>query len=319
MPRTKGADPELEDLLKRELNTSVLKSEGRSGGGCISEGSTYSTDSGKVFIKVNPKSKAKVMFDGEAASLEKLYEMDVVKVPKPIKVITIPSGGAAFVMENLDITASLSAQAATLGEQMARLHMRNKEIADKEKKGESFVHKDSVVQSVKQFGFDVPTCCGYIQQSNAWESTWEKFYAGKIQEQIDMLPAEDITAVNELWSQVVQKLPSFFTGLDIFPALMHGDLWGGNAAEVADGPVVFDPASFYGHSEYDLAIARMFGGFSGKFFDSYFRIIPKEKGLGNRLELYKLFHYMNHWNHFGGGYKQSSLNTLRSLIQMHIH
>ena len=50
---SRQAKSELEDLLKAELQTTVLRSQGPSGGGCISEGSTYDTDSGKVFIKVN--------------------------------------------------------------------------------------------------------------------------------------------------------------------------------------------------------------------------------------------------------------------------
>ena len=36
------------------------------------------------------------------------------------QVIPIPSGGAAFVMENLEIAGGLSTHAATLGEQLAR-------------------------------------------------------------------------------------------------------------------------------------------------------------------------------------------------------
>ena len=60
-------------------------------------------------------------------------------------------------------------------------------------------------------------------------------------------------------------------------------------------PVVFDPASFYGHHEYELAIAKMFGGFSREFFSEYHNLIPKSPGYSQRLELYKLFHYLNHW------------------------
>ena len=59
--------------------------------------------------------------------------------------------------------------------------------------------------------------------------------------------------------------------------------------------VIFDPASFYGHSEYDLAISKMFGGFASSFFDSYHKLVPQDGGFRRRLELYKLFHYLNHW------------------------
>lgn len=46
---------ELEELLRRELDTSILRSAGRSGRGCISDGCTYETDSGRVFVKINRK------------------------------------------------------------------------------------------------------------------------------------------------------------------------------------------------------------------------------------------------------------------------
>ncbi|KAL8610891.1 hypothetical protein ACOMHN_056746 [Nucella lapillus] len=312
---TKRRDSELTELLKRELNTSKVKFEGRSSGGCISEGQTCDTDNGKVFIKINTKKDARRMFDGEAASLESIGAVDVVKVPKPIKVISLPSGGAAFVMEHLDITGSLRSRAATLGEQMARLHVSNAEAAAREKAREQRVHQgEGPPGAVKMFGFHVPTCCGYIPHCNDWTTTWEELYARKLDEQVTLLQQEhnDREASQE-WSGLQCRLPQFFAGMDITPALLHGDLWSGNASEIADAPVVFDPASFYGHSEFELAIASIFGGFPQSFFNSYFNVIPKAAGFQSRLELYKLFHYLNHWNHFGGGYKHSSMDIFKSL------
>jgi fructosamine-3-kinase len=40
----------------------------------------------------------------------------------------------------------------------------------------------------------------------------------------------------ELWSQLKLKLPSFFSGLEILPSLLHGDLWGGNVGETCERP-----------------------------------------------------------------------------------
>lgn len=111
------------------------------------------------------------------------------------------------------------------------------------------------------------------------------------------------------------KIPDLFHDLDIVPALLHGDLWGGNVAEDSSGPIIFDPASFYGHSEYELAIAGMFGGFSGSFYSAYHSKVPKAPDFEKRLKLYQLFHYLNHWNHFGSGYRGSSLSIMRNLIK----
>ena len=60
---------------------------------------------------------------------------------------------------------------------------------------------------------------------------------------------------------------------------------------------MFDLACFYGHHEYDLAIAAMFGGFPRQFWDHYHAVIPKAAGWNNRHKLYKLFHNLNnHWS-----------------------
>ncbi|XP_036370903.1 ketosamine-3-kinase-like [Octopus sinensis] len=83
--------------------------------------------------------------------------------------------------------------------------------------------------------------------------------------------------------------------------------------------VIFDPASFYGHSEFEFSISKMFGGFPRSFFDSYHEIIPRSSKFKLRERLYQLFHYINHWNHFGGGYQDSSMSTLKGLIKIFQH
>ena len=118
--------------------------------------------------------------------------------------------------------------------------------------------------------------------------------------------AESMTTMN-------QYARNFFSNIEVFPSLLHGDLWSGNIGQVDDTPVVFDPASFYGHHEYDLAIGKMFGGFTGEFHKSYHAVIPKQEGFETRSELYQLFHYLNHWNHFGDGYRAQSLSIMKNL------
>lgn len=59
--------------------------------------------------------------------------------------------------------------------------------------------------------------------------------------------------------------------------------------------VVYDPASFYGHSEFEMGIMQMFGGFSSAVYSAYHKIIPEENGSKSRIQLYELFHHLNHW------------------------
>lgn len=49
----------MEELLRRELGFSSVKATGHSGGGCISQGQSYDTDRGRVFVKVNSKAEVR--------------------------------------------------------------------------------------------------------------------------------------------------------------------------------------------------------------------------------------------------------------------
>ncbi|XP_075936260.1 ketosamine-3-kinase [Anarhichas minor] len=309
----------MEAKLKKELGTAMLKSTGHSGGGCISEGQSYDTDTGRVFVKINHKSEAKLMFDGEMASLEAILKTETVKVPKPVKVIELDTGGCVLVMEHLDMRG-LTKYSKHLGEQLADLHVHNKRQLDKLNKEQQTVGKgagQSEVAVVEKFGFSVPTCCGYLPQENEWQDDWVMFYSQqRLQHQLNMVEKSyGDREARELWAKLQLKIPQFFTDVEIVPALLHGDLWGGNVAQCAEGPVIFDPASFYGHSEYELGIAGMFGGFNSSFHSAYHEKIPQAPGFAKRNQLYQLVHYLNHWNHFGGGYRGSSISIMKNLLK----
>ncbi|XP_075415637.1 fructosamine-3-kinase [Tenrec ecaudatus] len=309
----------MEQLLRAELRTQSLRAFGSPSAGCISEGRAYHTDSGAVFVKVNRRSQAQQMFLGEMASLEALRATGLVRAPQPIKVIDLPGGGAAFLMEYLKMR-SLSSQASQLGEQMADLHLHNQKLGEKWKEKESTVGQraeGAESQYVTKFGFHTVTCCGFIPQVNEWEEDWPAFFTRhRLQAQLDLIEKDYADReARELWSQLQVKIPDLFCGLEIIPALLHGDLWSGNVAENDEGPIIYDPASFYGHSEFELAIALMFGGFPRAFFTGYHSKIPKASGFERRLELYKLFNYLNHWNHFGQEYRSPTLGTMRKLLK----
>lgn len=83
------------------------------------------------------------------------------------------------------------------------------------------------------------------------------------------------------FSPLQLKIPSLFCGVEIVPSLLHGDLWGGNVAEDDSSPIILDPASFYSHSEYGLAITGMYGGFSSSFYSDCHSKIPRAAGFRN--------------------------------------
>ncbi|XP_075702234.1 ketosamine-3-kinase-like [Rhinoderma darwinii] len=307
----------MEALLEKELSVSGVKLSGHSGGGCISQGQSYDTDRGCFYVKSNHKSEARKMFEGEMASLEAILQTTTIRVPKPVKVIDQPAGGAMLVMEHLNMR-SLNRQSAKLGEQLADLHLHNQRLRGKlDKESGTVGAGQSDMEYIDKFGFHTVTCCGYLPLVNDWQEDWVTFYSRqRIQHQMDLLEkSSGDRDARELWSQLQLKVPQLFSEVEVVPSLLHGDLWGGNVAELDTGPLIFDPACFYGHSEFELAIAGMFGGFGSSFYSAYHSKIAKTPGFDKRLKFYQLFHYLNHWNHFGSGYRGSSLSIMRSLLK----
>ncbi|XP_064460871.1 ketosamine-3-kinase-like isoform X2 [Ornithodoros turicata] len=304
----------MEDLLKNALKTTKLRGTGIGGSGCINTGECYDTDTGQVFIKRNPKPMARMMFDGEWASLDTIMRTDTVRVPKPLAIVNNPSGGAALAMEYVKMRP-LVKHAAQLGKLLANMHLDNERKWDKSQS--SSVH-DRQEDFVQQFGFHITTCCGYLPLENSWSSDWVEFFCRqRIDVQIRSAQEKyGDREAGQLWGLLERSVPKLFEELEpIRPALLHGDLWGGNVAETEEGPIIYDPAAFYGHSEFDLSIAKLFGGFEDNFYKAYFKCIPKAVGFEKRLQLYQLFHYLNHWNHFGGGYRSSALATMKRLAK----
>jgi protein-ribulosamine 3-kinase len=59
----------------------------------------------------------------------------------------------------------------------------------------------------------------------------------------------------------------------------------------------------------------MFGGFGSGFWDEYHKAIPKAPGFEERHYLYQLYHYLNHFNLFGSGYKSSCMSILKKIVK----
>jgi fructosamine-3-kinase len=78
--------------------------------------------------------------------------------------------------------------------------------------------------------------------------------------------------------------------------------------------VIFDPASYYGDREADLAMTQLFGGFGRAFYDAYESAWPLDPGAGTRRDLYNLYHVLNHLNLFGGGYRSQAEAMIERLL-----
>jgi protein-ribulosamine 3-kinase len=184
------------------------------------------------------------------------------------------------------------------------------------------------------FGFPVTTCCGDTPQDNTFESSWADFYAEHrlrfILRRGEKAQGKDSTLhtlVEKTASRVVPRLlgdAHLNNGKGITPVVVHGDLWSGNASTGtigdADGDpqgVVYDSSALYAHSEYELGDMKMFGGFGGSFMDEYHALCPKTEPVSeyeDRVKLYELYHHLNHWAMFGGGYRSGAVRIMEGLV-----
>ncbi|KAG8446030.1 hypothetical protein GDO86_013780 [Hymenochirus boettgeri] len=252
------------------------------------------------------------MFAGEVASLEAIRETGTVRVPEPIATAALPSSGGLLILKYIKMRR-IGRFAEKLGEQLAELHLHN--LITKKKELEGTVGPR--IQAVEQFGFHTVTCCGYIPQVNTWQDDWVTFFVTqRLKPQLDLIEQNyGDRVVQSLWSELQLKVNKAFKDTTIFPSLLHGDFWEPNVAEDDSGPVLFDPGSFYGHSEFDLSIGEMFGEHGKTFFTSYHRKLPKAAGFETRSLLYRLFHSLNNWNHFGLEFRESSVTLMAEILE----
>uniref|UniRef100_A0A0R3RZP1 protein-ribulosamine 3-kinase n=1 Tax=Elaeophora elaphi TaxID=1147741 RepID=A0A0R3RZP1_9BILA len=306
---------EIMEAIKSELGVGTIKElRSRFTGGCINRAKAYNTDKyGDIFVKFNDNEKAQEMFDGEFAALQALLDTNTIRVPKPIKVFSI-NNDCCLAMEFIDMHGPSDSE--KLGTSIAKLHLHNKSLIEASKRSESTIGStDKQPKPIEKFGFDILTYSGYCPLINEWSDNWVEFYSqNRLKKVIEIVVEKSGDRdLLSLWPKLERKIPEYFKNCDIYPCLLHGDLWSGNYSFTKDGPVVFDPASFYGHSEYEFGILTMFGGFDKAFHTAYHKMIPQTTGFTQRVLLYQLFHHLNHWNHFGARYKQGALNLMQKL------
>lgn len=173
-------------------------------------------------------------------------------------------------------------------------------------------------KSTKGFGFEVDNTIGSTPQINTWSSDWIEFYGEKrLGYQLKL--ARDRygdSAIYEKGYTLIQNMASLFENAVIEPCLLHGDLWSGNIAyDKNSEPVILDPACYYGHNEAEFGMSWC-AGFGESFYTAYFKVMPKEEGFEKRRDLYLLYHYLNHYNLFGSGYRSSAMSIIDGYLRM---
>jgi len=289
-----GPWPDIERSIRETTGTAfAIESRAGAGGGCINECHVVRGGERAYFVKLNTPDRAD-MFAAEADGLTEIDRTRTVRVPSPI--CHGASGNASWiVLEFLELRSADAGAMAKLGEALARLHRA----------------------TGSRFGWHRDNTIGATPQLNDWATDWVDFYARRrLGRQLDLA---ERAGHGGRWlargRDLCGRLGAFFTDYTPRPSLLHGDLWGGNWATDASGaPVIFDPATYYGDREADLAMTRLFGGFGREFYAAYEAAWPLDRGAHARRDLYNLYHVLNHLELFGGGYRAQAERMIDRLL-----
>ena len=275
--------------------TSAIVEDHPVGGGCINDARRIDLEDGRVFFLKFNTGNLPGLFEREAEALNALRSGGPLHVPAPIATGGAEGGVPAFLVLEYVLRGEQGPRfQEKLGQGLALLHRRS--LSDK-------------------FGFDHDNYLGSTPQPNGWMEDWTDFWRERrLGFQLALARNNGLAdaAFNRLGDALMDNLGYYLTHPSEPPSLLHGDLWGGNVLANAGGePVLIDPAAYYGRREADLAMTMLFGGFSSRFYAAYEEEWPLEPDSNVRLDIYKLYHLLNHLNLFGPGYHAGCVEIMR--------
>ena len=275
---------QLIDAFKKSISDEiVIRSTSTETGGCINEAFKVNTNQGPFFIKKNLKDEFPSMFEKEAKGLSLLKEANCVHIPEVLACDSIDDE-AYLILEYVLPGRPLQDFWQNFGQNLAKQHR----------------------QTSGTFGLDHDNYVGTLMQKNTLKKTWAEFFVQeRIEPQLKM--AVDQRKINysitAFFERFYNRIEEMFPKEP--PALLHGDLWGGNFMVGESGQAtIYDPSIYYGHREMDLALSCLFGGFSSEFYEFYDKEYPLDKGWKQRVDYCNLYPLLIHVNLFGGGYAQ---------------
>ncbi|MDO9140164.1 MAG: fructosamine kinase family protein [Methylobacter sp.] len=250
-------------------------------GGDINAAYRLQAEERSFFVKLNHPERL-AMFEAEAAGLEALSQTQTLRVPQFI-VCGQSADHAFLVLEYFALSRLHSRSVQLLGHQLAQLHRQTQDY----------------------FGWHCDNTIGSTVQLNGRYQDWPSFWSEqRLGQQLSLAAAHGYGGrLQTQGAKLCASLAPLFSDYSPQPALVHGDLWGGNvAADEQGNPVIYDPACYFGDRETDLAMTELFGGFSPAFYQAYQEAYPLDPGYERRKTLYNLYHSLNHLNLFGRGY-----------------
>tara|TARA_R110002111_G_scaffold4614_12_gene25290 strand:+ start:193 stop:1071 length:879 start_codon:yes stop_codon:yes gene_type:complete len=262
-------------------------------GGGINAAYQLKTPTHSYFVKLNTPQRA-TMFEAEAQGLADLAATNCIRVPEVIcygKTAT----HSYLVLEYIACQHFDDHSGTLLGEKLAQLHQ--------------------IPQPY--FGWHCDNTIGSTPQYNPREHDWFTFWQQhRLRQQLTFAKQNGYgQQLQDKGNQLIDNLSVFFSAYSPTPALLHGDLWSGNAAVDAQGnPIIYDPACYYGDRETDIAMTELFGGFTQSFYAAYQANYPLDPAYQTRKTIYNLYHILNHVNLFGGSYLGQASDMIDQLL-----
>jgi protein-ribulosamine 3-kinase len=255
----------------------------------------------KVFIKSAPRSGA-AMLRAEADGLRALGATGCIRVPAVRALTDLPAGGVVLALEWLEFASPDAGFGARFGKALAAVHAYRCPL------------------DPPGFGWRNDNYIGSTPQRNtplqpAGQSGWLTFFGrSRLAAMRDRLPAS-ATELRDAVDAVIETMACHFADLYVpQPVLIHGDLWQGNWDMLPDGtPVIFDPAVSCSDPQAEIAMMELFGSPPPGFRQAY-EAAGGSWPTPQRLQLYQLYHLLNHVVLFGGGYGAQALRVARTLV-----
>lgn len=275
--------------LEELLNEPVISVDVVSGGD-IAHAQRVDTVNYSYFVKSAQFPNAEELFEKEALGLKLLRESESIGIPKVLGTGTLEQN-SYLLLEFIDSKPAEPKDMEALGRQLAQLH-----------------------QAAISYNFGLPfdNFIGKLPQSNSPCMEWSSFYVKK-----RLMPQLRLAIDQNLleYSAVPEETQLFKICSNLFgkitPALLHGDLWNGNyLISTGSKPYLIDPAVYYGHNEVDLAMTKLFGGFTPEFYRAYHEIIPPHQNQKELVGVYQLYYLLVHLNLFGSSYRNNVLRIL---------
>lgn len=262
-------------------------------GGSINRCFNWPTGSGAAFVKVAPRLTAS-MLEAEAAGLAELARAQALRVPRVLACGR--AGASAFLaLEWLEAGTATEECEERLGAGLAQLH----------------------AVAAPEHGWWRDNTIGSTPQANGGLASWPEFFRERrLRPQLELAVANGFAALLEgPGERLLAGVGALLATHTPKASLLHADLWGGNWLATRDGePVIFDPAVYYGDRETDLAMTQLFGGFGPRFYRAYAAAAPLPPGAELRVDLYNLYHVLNHANLFGESYARRARAMIERLL-----